>query len=57
MKVLMINTVPTDNNGITNVIFNIIKNINKNNLKIDYLSINTPKGELENEAMPLYIRF
>lgn len=42
MKVLMINTVPTEKNGITGVIFNIINHINSDKISIDYLSINKP---------------
>ena len=40
MKILIINTVPTGKNGITNVIFNYLKSIEKDSICFDYLSIN-----------------
>lgn len=49
MKILLINTVPTDKNGITNVIFNYTKMINKNGIVFDYVSINNLKEVYENE--------
>lgn len=45
MKVLMINSVPTDKNGVTNVIMNLIKNIDHDKLIIDLLCINEPQRE------------
>ena len=39
MKILVINTVPTDKNGITNVIFNYLKAMG-NDVAFDYVSIN-----------------
>ena len=42
MKILMINTVPTERNGITGVIMNIIRTINHEDIQIDLLSINEP---------------
>lgn len=42
MRVLMINTVDTNRNGITNVIFNLCQAIDKKDLVIDYVSINEP---------------
>lgn len=41
-KILMINAVPTERNGITGVIFNIIRSINADGLTIDLLSLNEP---------------
>lgn len=41
MKVLMINTVPTNSNGITNVIFNLLDNMCKEDFEFGYVSINT----------------
>ncbi len=40
MKILIINTVPTEKNGITNVIFNYVKAINDDNFVFDLLAIN-----------------
>lgn len=48
MRILIINTVPTDKNGITNVIFNLHKAMDKQDLVFDYVSINEPA--------PSYIR-
>lgn len=48
MRVLVINTVATDRNGITNVIFNLYQAIDKKDLIIDYVSINEPD--------PAYVR-
>lgn len=41
MKILVINTVPTDRNGITNVIFNYLKAI-VDGVNFDYVTINVP---------------
>ena len=41
MRVLMVNTVPTDRNGITNVIGNLVRNIDGQDLQVDYLSVQT----------------
>lgn len=43
MKILLINTVPTEKNGITNVIFNYLRNIDRKDMTFDYLSINEPE--------------
>ena len=40
IKVLIVNTVTTRNNGITNAIFNLLGNINDSEFVFDYLSIN-----------------
>lgn len=42
MKILIINTVPTGRNGITNVIFNLHRALDKSDIVIDYVSINEP---------------
>lgn len=42
MKILMINTVPTEKNGVTNVIFNLHRGLDKSDMRIDLLSINQP---------------
>ena len=48
MRVLMINTVPMERNGITNVICNIIENINHGEIVIDCVAINTPDSKYKN---------
>lgn len=57
MKILVINTVPTDKNGITNVIFNYLNAID-DDISIDYVAINTPdnnyKDLLERRGATLY---
>lgn len=45
MKVLIINSVRTQKNGITNVIFNYLCALNFFGMTIDYLSINKPEKE------------
>lgn len=42
MRVLIINTVPTEKNGITNVIFNYLKALNEDTIRCDFVSLNTP---------------
>lgn len=42
MKILLINTVPTDKNGITNVLFNYLKAMDTEGLQMDFVSINQP---------------
>lgn len=49
MKVLIVNTVPTEKNGITNVIYNYYRAINKQDLYIDLVTINTPEIGYKNE--------
>lgn len=44
MKVLLINTVPTDRNGITGVIFNYLRSMNTEGMTIDLLAINEPSA-------------
>lgn len=45
MRILFINTVPTKYNGITNVIFNLLENMNSPELQFGYLSINPLSDE------------
>lgn len=57
MKILVINTVPTDKNGITNVIFNYLKAMG-NDVAFDYVAINNPDAFyvnfLEEKGAALY---
>lgn len=48
MKILLINTVPTEQNGITGVIFNYLKAIDIKNITFDLLSLNTPSNLYSN---------
>lgn len=48
IRILMINTVPTDDNGITQVIKNYLEHIDRNNFEVDLVSINKPKLVLLN---------
>ena len=48
MKVLMINTVPMERNGITNVLCNVIENIDHRDIIIDCVAINTPDVKYKN---------
>ena len=43
MKILIINTVPTEKNGITGVIFNYLKVMETNDMVFDLLSLNNPE--------------
>lgn len=43
IKVLIINSVPTEKNGITNVIFNFLSKTDTNDIKLDLVSINAPE--------------
>lgn len=42
LKILIINTVPTEKNGITNVIFNYLSAMNVQGYLFDYVSLNDP---------------
>ena len=57
MKILVINTVPTDKNGITNVIFNYL-NAMGNDVAFDYVAVNNPDvfyvNFLEEKGAALY---
>ena len=48
MKILLINTVPTELNGITGVIFNYLKAMDAKNITFDLLSLNNPSGMYSN---------
>ena len=48
MRVLLINTVPTEPNGITNVIFNYQSHVNASKITFDYVSINRPSPKYVN---------
>ena len=50
MKILLINTVPTEKNGITNVILNYLRNIDRKEMTFDYLSINDPETSYREEV-------
>lgn len=43
MKILLVNTVPTEKNGITNVMLNYLVGMNTEDMIIDFLSINEPE--------------
>jgi len=45
MKILMINTVPTEKNGITNVIRNLCTAMDRENLQLDWMAIHVPEAE------------
>ena len=47
MKVLVVNTVPFDKNGITSVILNYYKNIIKNSIEMDFISINDVSSDIQ----------
>lgn len=53
MKILLINTVPTEKNGITNVIYNYLRNIDRKEMTFDYLSINEPETSYREEMEKL----
>lgn len=44
IKVLIINSVPTEKNGITNVIFNFLSKMDTTGIQLDLLSINDPEN-------------
>lgn len=47
MRILVVNTVPTDKNGITNVIFNYLTSMDKGVGIFDYISLNNPDERYE----------
>ena len=55
MKILLINTVPTDKNGITNVIFNFLRAIDRSEIQLDLVSINHPDNFVLDEVIKLNI--
>lgn len=48
MRILVVNTVPTDKNGITNVIFNYLASMDKGVGIIDYIALNNPDEKYKN---------
>lgn len=61
MKILVINTVPTTKNGITNVIFNYLEAINHEDIQMDVLMINEAEQCYKNRVVksggkPIVIR-
>lgn len=48
MNILLINTVPTEQNGITGVIFNYLKAMDAQSITFDLLSLNTPSNLYSN---------
>ena len=59
MKILLINTVPTDKNGITNVLFNYIRAMDTVEIQMDLVSINQPDEyyvkEVEKKGGQLFV--
>lgn len=59
MRILYVNTVPTSKNGITNVIFNLLTHMPRNNIDFGYVSINKPDEAyanlIKNNNLKLYI--
>lgn len=59
MKVLFVNTVPTEQNGITNVIFNLIDAMDLSDIEIGFVAISVPqdfyKVKLKNLGCKLHI--
>ena len=58
-QILIINTVSTEKNGITNVIFNYLQNFNDIGIRFDLVSLNTPEDyyikEVEKQGGRLYV--
>lgn len=46
MKILIVNTVPTERNGITNVILNLFKYFDLKDCSIDFVTINNPEPSI-----------
>ncbi len=59
IKILLINTVPTEKNGITNVIYNYLRALNTNEITFDFVSLNQPDDfyvhEVEKKGGRLYV--
>ena len=53
MKILLINTIPTEKNGMTNVIYNYLRNLDRTEMTFDYLSINEPETSYREEVEKL----
>lgn len=45
MRILMVNTVPTERNGITNVIFNLLRGMDGKALTVDLVAIGEPEAD------------
>lgn len=52
----MVNTVPTERNGITNVIFNLISALDRNKIEIGYVAINNPEDSIQKYLKDLGVR-
>ena len=59
IKVLLINTVATDRNGITGVLFNYLRNMKSDAFQLDLLSLNNPNQsyicEVKNRGGEVYV--
>ncbi len=59
MKILLVNTVPTDKNGITNVLFNYLRAMDTKGMQIDLVSLNQPDDayikEVEKKGGRIYV--
>lgn len=59
MKILLINTVPTEKNGITNVMFNYLTAITADGMTFDLISLNQPDDyyvqEIENKGGHVFV--
>lgn len=56
IKVLMVNTVTTERNGITNVIFNLISAMDRNKIEIGYVAINNPEESIQKFLKDIGVR-
>ena len=59
IKILLINTVPTEKNGITNVMFNYLRAMNNQGITIDLVSLNKPDDfymqQIERKGGKVYV--
>ena len=59
MRILLINTVPTEKNGITNVMFNYLRAMNTQGITIDLVSLNKPDDfymqQIERKGGKVYV--
>lgn len=59
MKILIVNTVPTERNGVTNVIFNYYRTVNTYHIQMDLVVINQPAPyyieEVQDKGGKVYI--
>ena len=56
MKILFVCTVPTENNGISNVIFNFFNSLKIANVELGYVAINTPASNIIQQLRDLNVR-